>query len=320
MRTTVVTTKWLGQPAITFETERLRLITVPGMGAKIVSIFDKAEGREWVLPPANRPFQPVSYGAVFVDQDMSGWDEMFPTINECHYPLASPYTGKKLPDHGEVWALPWAVSNQTENSAEVQVSGQALPYRLSRKVEFVTDAKVRFTYTVDNLSDVDIVGFWTAHPQFVVNTLTRIVLPPEVTTVVNVVGESHWGEVGRLYGWHESISHNGESFRLDQVRDPSHRDCRKFYLPPEQSVSWAALQNPTDSSWLRLSWDPAIVSYLGIWVDEGVYGPVSTVALEPSTGYFDSLEWAVANQRVPTIPAHGSLSWDLDVECGAGVL
>jgi len=55
----------------------------------------------------NRPFKPVAYGAVFVDQDMSGWDEMFPTINACTYPAPSPYAGITLPDHGEVWVLPW---------------------------------------------------------------------------------------------------------------------------------------------------------------------------------------------------------------------
>lgn len=304
----VFASRWLGQPAITLETDRIRLITVPSMGAKIVSIFDKQVGREWVLPPANRPFQPVPYAASFVAQDMSGWDEMYPTIDECLYP-----TGQHLPDHGEVWTLPWSAS--TENGIRLEVLGRALPYRLTRTITLIEAAKLRFAYTVENLSDGEIVGFWTAHPQFVVDTRTRIVLPPEVTTVLNVVGNSHWGAIGTSYQWNEPVSYNGETIHLNQVREPKHRDCRKFYLPPEQSVSWAALHNPTDGSWLRLSWDAATVPYLGIWVDEGVYSPVSTVALEPSTGYYDSLAVALANQRIPTIPAGGSLAWYLDVEC-----
>ena len=30
--------------------------------------------------------------------------------------------------------------------------------------------------------------------------------------------------------------------------------------------------------------------YLGLWIDEGCYNTVSTVALEPASGYFDSLD------------------------------
>ena len=38
----------------------------------------QAAAHEWLLGPADCPFRPVPYGASFVDQDMSGWDEMFP--------------------------------------------------------------------------------------------------------------------------------------------------------------------------------------------------------------------------------------------------
>lgn len=316
MNINVASARWLGQPAVTIETEQVRLITVPGMGAKIVSIFDKRMGREWLLPPPNRPFRPAAYGAVFIEQDMSGWDEMYPTIDECLYPLAGEHAGKLLPDHGEVWAIPWTLVNGKADEIRLEVTGRALPYRLTRTISFIEAAKLRFAYTVENLSDQDLIGFWTAHPQFVVDTETRIVLSPEVTTVLNVVGDSHWGEIGKAYAWREPVPHAGDAIYLDRVSLPTRRDCRKIYLPPEQAISWAALHNLSDGSLLRLSWDAAVVPYFGIWVDEGTYTPLSTAALEPSTGYYDSLTTALENKRVPTVPARGSLEWYLDVECG----
>src|SRR5712691_10448817 len=108
---TIVESEWLGQRAYVIDMPEMRVITTPVVGAKIVSIFDKKANHEWLLPPANRPFQAVSYGASFVEQDMSGWDEMFPTIEPCAYPVPGPFEGAKLPDHGEVWSLPWGLED-----------------------------------------------------------------------------------------------------------------------------------------------------------------------------------------------------------------
>ena len=127
-------TTWLGQPAIALETPLLRFVTVPSMGAKIVSLYDRQAQREWLLPPSGRAFQPVGYGASFVDQDMSGWDEIFPTIDACNYPIEGVYHGIALPDHGEVWSLPWQIESVTEDSISLSTVGIAVPYRLTRTV------------------------------------------------------------------------------------------------------------------------------------------------------------------------------------------
>ncbi|MFN8447667.1 MAG: hypothetical protein U0521_03490 [Anaerolineae bacterium] len=73
-----------------------------------------------------------------------------------------------------------------------------------------------------------------------------------------------------------------------------------------------------DGAWLRLSWDPSQIPYLGIWVDEGSYNPASTVALEPSTGYYDSLTRAWRNNRVMRLPPGAPQRWWLDVAVGSG--
>ncbi|MFN8561590.1 MAG: hypothetical protein U0703_08230 [Anaerolineae bacterium] len=49
--TRIYPTRWFSMPALALETPALRAITVPALGAKIVSLFDRALGREWLLPP-----------------------------------------------------------------------------------------------------------------------------------------------------------------------------------------------------------------------------------------------------------------------------
>jgi len=131
---------WRGVPAWTLESDRLRVVTTPDPGAKITSSLDKKTGHEWLVAPADRPFQPVAYGAEFIVQDMSGWDEC-PHHQALPLPAPGPYLGAPLPDHGEVWrslgrraaedsALPWpsrARSAYASRGACPWRSGHAAP-------------------------------------------------------------------------------------------------------------------------------------------------------------------------------------------------
>ncbi len=59
--------------------------------------------------PIAAPAMPTSIG----DYDIGGFDECLPTISACLYP-EPPFAGVMMPDHGEVWALPWKYEIQGE--------------------------------------------------------------------------------------------------------------------------------------------------------------------------------------------------------------
>jgi galactose mutarotase-like enzyme len=289
------------------------------MGAKIVSIYDKQATREWLVPPPEgRAFQPVEYGSVFIKQDMSGWDEMMPTIDESEYPIAGAYQGAHLPDHGEVWALPWTITDVQQDALSLAVDGKALPYHFVRMIRVLDDHTMRFEYAVSNTGNGPIIVLWTAHPQFMVDTDTRIVLPANVKTVRNILNHEMWGEVGALHDWPNATTVQGEAFALDRVRGKDAHSYRKFYLPPDQPAAWAGLIQETSGQWLRLSWDTATVPYLGLWYDEGYVSPIATMAFEPSTGYYDRLPRAWENQRVTQLQPQQAFAWHLDIEIGKG--
>jgi galactose mutarotase-like enzyme len=313
-------TTWLGQPAVVLETTALRFVIVPGMGAKIVSLFDKHTGRQWLLPPINRSFEPVAYSASFVDQDMSGWDEMFPTIDACQYPVEGKYKDTMLPDHGEVWALPWHIESMTNDAIRLFVEGRALRYRLTRTLRVLAESRVRLEFEVINIGIEPLIALWAAHPQFQVDKDTRIRLPASVDRVVNVHASQDWGEVNRSYPWSEAESQNGQIIRLERIGSADLHKCRKFYLPHDYRVTWAALQQRDNGEWIRLSWDSEHVPYLGIWVDEGTYNAAPTAALEPATGFYDKLDVAWQNNRVMHLPPNEPVHWYLDIEIGSGAL
>ena len=144
MNTTISQTNWRGLDAWVLENEILRTIVVPELGAKLVSLLDKRSQREWLVDPGERPFQKVAYGAPFEKQDMSGWDDMFPTISACEYPGPGEKHGVALPDHGEVWSLPWTVTQACSDRLALSVEGKgaALPVEPQYGIRRAGDAAV----------------------------------------------------------------------------------------------------------------------------------------------------------------------------------
>lgn len=297
---------WQKFESITLENDRIRFVTIPTLGAKIVSLYDKKHQHEWLVPPM-RPLKQTSYGDDFVSQDMSGWDEMMPTISACTF------NGNALPDHGEVWSIPWQLEN-LDGAVVLSVLGRALPYQFTRSAALVNDNCLRLDYTLTALGENPLPYLWAAHPQFNADPQTRILLPEHVTHMTNVIDQDPaWGEAGSLHPWPQAQAVDGHLWRLDRVREVDNRSCRKFYTLPENPAAWAALNHEGLGCQLRLDWSAAQLPYLGLWVDEGVYNARPVAAPEPCTGYYDSLERAVENNRVPVLMPGTKSQWSLQI-------
>ncbi len=339
--THIRSTLWHELPAWALESEALRVVIVPRMGAKIVSLVDRRGDLEWLPGPMpGRSVRPVAYGAPFAEQDMAGWDEMFPTILACPYPGPGPQHGIPLPDHGEAWALPWEVTRAAEGELTLTLRGRALPYRLTRTatlgqtgIEALAghlhdpgqpaeasnpDDALILRYTLENLGDDPMPYMWAAHPQFLAGADCRIVLPPELTEVVNTAGpDVGWGPREARYAWPKATAPDGRRVRLDEVGLPALHRGRKFFAPPDARPAWVEVRRGDSGHSLRLAWDPAEVPYFGLWVDEGLVNSEAVVAPEPTTGWYDDVALAWEKQEVTVVPARATVEWRLTVRLGA---
>jgi galactose mutarotase-like enzyme len=292
-----------GEPGIALHSDDIDVIVLPHRGAKIASLRHRPSGREWLEQPARELHDPPTYGSAFTDADMFGWDEMLPTIIGASYPDGD-YRGVPLPDHGEVWTLPW----EARPDGEVLVcstAGRALPYLVTRTMR-VDRARLRLEYELSATGTTALWLLWAAHPQFAVEgRRTRIVLPAEVHQLLNV-----WPGIEPGYvRWPNAD--------IESTRAIPSGAGRKLYALPDAKIGTAALID-TDGSWLRLTWDPRLVPYLGIWLDNGAFAPQPVIALEPATGFYDDLALAVSNQRVPQVYPGRPLRWSLEVSLGSG--
>jgi hypothetical protein len=282
------------------------------MGARIVSLYDRVIGKEWLLQPSKAPSRLPMYGEAFRSYGLFGWDEMFPSIYACWYPGAGRLSGTPIPDHGEVWSLPWQTLEEDDRTISLEVVGRALPYRLARRIRAGDDPKtLAFSYELTNTGNEGLFGLWAAHPQFLVEPGDTVILEDEVRTVRNARPGSELGDVDSMHSWPRTKLPGSGEIELDRVGEGPARSCRKFYVSPEQASSYAGLLRPSARGLLGLKWDSQRVPYLGVWVDEGHFSHEPVVALEPANGYMDSLENAHLRGTAMFLAPQSSLVWTI---------
>ena len=158
---TVSASRYKDQAAVTIESDIMRAQFLPHFGAKMCSLVYKPLERELLVqrPGAQYLLQP--YDGDYVAGECSGFDDMFPTIDECHYD-AFPWKGTRLPDHGEVWSIPWQLE-ASDKELHLAVYGVRFPYKLEKWVSFASDSTLRIRYRLTNLSNFDFDFLWAAH-------------------------------------------------------------------------------------------------------------------------------------------------------------
>jgi galactose mutarotase-like enzyme len=263
----------------------LTVTVAPERGGAITSIV--AAGREWLAQPAaGAGWQPAS--TVFTEGAMAGWDECAPSIDACLV------DGVSVPDHGDLWARPWSVLDESASHLTLTVVSHGLGFRLTRRLAIDDDASLRLDYRVEAI-ERPLPFLWAAHPQFSSPVGSSVELPHGITRVVDVL------DAGLpIQPWTASLA------GIDTVPVGG---CRKLYVEPGTPVSSAALVH-VDGARATFRWTDA-APYLGIWFDNRAYSREPVIALEPATAYFDSLATAVSRGRVAWVePAH-PLQWSL---------
>jgi galactose mutarotase-like enzyme len=299
----VQTGTYKGCSSLTIENEQLKVELVPQLGGKLVSMIYKPTGKQWLLDSGTRPLEQPAFGSTFTDWDMSGWDECFPTIIACPSGVDEHIL---LPDHGELWSLPGTCKVE-EGTVDCTIASPQLPYRFSRRLSLVDADRVRLAYRAENDGDKPIPFLWVPHPQFAITERTRLLLPDAMERMLCVFGGKKLA-LGNSYSWKD----------VSQLSPNVTGDARKFYYEGKVTTGWSGLYEEESSNYFIMSVSTDKVPYIGIWIDEGMINDRVTCALEPSIGYYDSLEKAISNGTAQVIPAKGSFEWEIELSLGVG--
>lgn len=279
-------------------------VDVATRGARITSLKSLGDGREWLTRERGDARAAPSYGARFTDTDHCGWDEIFPSVNPCAYPVA-PYMDWDVPDHGELWSATWDVLDATPTSILQRTRSEHFGYNFERSL-VIEGATLRAEYacTIDSETPGTLPMLWALHPQFSVQDGSRVQLSGEPSHILDT---SDPAAVHRV------------DWRGDLVvaRDVQLGKDRMIYVVPDEPVDEARIVDPSGAS-LCLRWDHSFAPYLGIWMDNGRFTNERVVALEPTNGFFDELARASCSGRVGLFAPGRRVSWWVQVRVEQG--
>jgi galactose mutarotase-like enzyme len=300
--------------AAVLENEVLRAAVLPAFGSKLASLVYKPLDCELLWQNPGPLYRRTTYAAAYTEGEFSGFDEMFPTISRCFYER-DPWSGVELPDHGEVWTIPWSHSIQSDE-LRLQVHGVRLPYRLEKRVR-LEGGCLRLAYRVQNLAPVDMDFLWAAHPLFNACPGMELVVPEGMNRIVNSVAGRRLGPYGAQYDFPMARLPEGP-FALDRVPPKNADGYQKYYFCGRVPAGWCLLYDPEHRLNIGFSYPARAVPYLGIWLNEGGLAGQYNIAPEPATAAMDRPDLARMWGTSSVLETHGTLEWHLNITVEAG--
>jgi galactose mutarotase-like enzyme len=305
--------------SLVLQNECLRVRVIPQLGCKIVEIYDLENDHEWLWSDKSRPIKAANYGDQYDLYDISGFDECFPNIGISQDPKN---IGVTLPDHGEIWSLPWDVTDEV-NGVSATVLGKLFDYRFSRKLSLKSN-KLAIEYSVSNIGDSEITYMWSAHPLFAIDENMKIEITgnPKMSKEFGFGGRigpdgDNWYE-GHLseHVWPSVLGANGQISDMSEVSlDKVLTDKVVLDAPVDGLVSLKKLSSGRS---LTMKFSPLELPFLGICYNFGAWPltgePATWVALEPTTGKTDRLDECAELDCARVLPPKSNANWSLEIE------
>ncbi len=292
---------------------------LPALGGKVASI--SVHGIQLLQAPL-LPCAPRTQTMGFAEADASGWDECLPSVAACQ--VHSPTGEHSIPDHGDLWRVPWRVIDASTDSATLTGTCFSLPLELTRTVllsETATGWRLSLIYTVANLGTTPTPWSWAAHPLFIAQAGDRVQLPPTITTLrLEGSGGALLGTNGDQVSWPIATLVNGSTDDLSRAKSPDSGRGDKLFsgkLSRAAGEDWCALERPSVGLKITFRFDPDITPYLGMWLcysgwPDGAANRQQCVALEPATAPVDSL--AELGPWSRTLAPGETCSWPMEIE------
>lgn len=291
----IYNSKHYNMEAIALENDKIILKALPQLGFKICSIVDKKSNFEFLFQPTKKEYKLPEYGADFSAYDTSGIDDATPSIDPCDYMNS----GNILKDHGDVWSLAWNVKkiedkNYKDGSIEGKVELPSLPLLLTRRIS-LDGNEIILDYKMENLSDDEIFYTWTFHGLNYYNEDTELEFPRNLQNYINVQNDEIWES-------HTKLSSFKDNWTF------------KYYFTDSIKEGWASIKYNKEGLKYTITFDPDKIPYLGVWLTTGGFKGEKNVAIEPSNGFYDTLERARKNKKIPCLKAKEVDTWTVKLK------
>jgi galactose mutarotase-like enzyme len=278
----------------------MMLTVVPELGGKILSLCDRTSGTEWMWsPPDGRGLFRSRIDDPFAESTLAGADECFPTVAACYW------QGRRLPDHGELWAVPWRVLARTPQALDLEVRAPISPF-VFRRVITVHGAVASFSYTVRNVGEHAEAFLWAFHPLLCFEPGDFLEIPAASARIDSQIN-TPFGRRGDPI----ALPEPAPGVRLDRMDFAPLGPAAVKYFTDALTIGRAALLRPALGRRLVFEFDRAQLDTVGVWINAGGWAGYRHVAIEPTNGAPDPLDIAAAWNRCRWLSPGESCTWGM---------
>jgi galactose mutarotase-like enzyme len=281
-----------GLRAIELENDWLRVSILPGVGAKIYDLVWKPTGRNFLWHNPRISPQPYAVESNFDNYWCGGWDEGFPTCDECDF------GGEHYPNLGELRSLSWTVESVRQESdgvaATLSAFGPISPIRAEKTVTLsALMPALRMRYDITHLGTLPLNFIWGTHPALE-PTPGMVLRLPAKTGIVGQSSDPCLGTPGQCYSWPILMTANGQQ-DMSRVHG---KEAKLFcgHYATDLEAGWYAVEDAATGQGFLLKFPADTCPYLWMWLVYGGWRGYHHVIVEPWTSYPVHLAEAVKQQ------------------------
>lgn len=297
---------------IILDNETLKVSICPWLGGKITSFYLKS--KDFELAAQCSKAQRDAKNAVRKKRDSFapyayGMDDAFPNIN-----------GEKVewnqrqlfyPDHGEIWKAQFEVEKHSAESVGLFWRSPVFHY-LFQKNMWLDGSTLYIRYQITNEGGDDFPCIWTWHGLVTYEQDMELFLPEDLTHYRNVLDGELLGKEGKVYPLQNDV--------YDFLKTPDPKICNivKYYGEKSTQIGHCGVYYPSRDVVYYLDYDARKLPYLGVWITAGGFQGDYNCALEPTNGYYDSIDKARKNRKLPVLRQGESLEFTIGLTLQAG--
>lgn len=302
--------KFKQRNAVKIENSFLTVVIIPEIGGKIASIYRKDKNFELLFQNKEEVYKTPEIYAPFEQYDAAGFDDAFPTIDKCSV-IAE---GKKIeyPDHGEIWSAKFDYKINDE-TVMLKYDSRILDYSYKKNIHLQHD-RVIVQYSIENSGKVKFPCIWAMHCLINCEKDMQLLFPEGTDKVINVHESRYLGEISSVHSYPMTMGVNGSPMHLDKILDSSADNEEKYYAFGEIKEGKCGAYYPSKNVTYNVYFEKEKLPYVGFWVTEGGFRGDFNCAMEPTNGFYDSIDIASREKKLQILKPGEILQFKIEIE------
>jgi hypothetical protein len=315
-----------GLKTIFLENEKIKVGILVDRGTDIFEFLYKPKDIDFMwrsyLGIKKSNFLPASYleEGNFLDFYHGGWQELFPNGGD-----PQKYKGALLPQHGELYTIPWDYQILKDEPDEVKIKFTTRTYRTYFHIEKIISIKTNepvlfFKETITNESRENMDFMWGQHPAIGPPFLSEncVVDLPDcdlLTDEIDLSPTTGRLAIGHKSRWPITIGRSKEKIDLSEIPGIEANSHDRAYIFNFDD-GWFAVTNQEFKVGFGMNWDKKVFKYMWFWQVYGGavgypwYSTTYNIALEPNSSYPPGLNNSIKSKTNLSLGPGERLSTD----------